>query len=136
MIKDNLITVPFDEFRESFPDLQDATDAQIKAASIGARAYITPRIGAISLDPILQELGVFLGTAHLVYLNLNQDAFRSIVSASQGSVSASFASAPASGTWEYFLSTTKYGLQLLSILKQIQPLIPGKKDIPGFYGNK
>lgn len=132
-VQSNLIIVNPVEFRERFPELKNATDKQIQIAYWGSSAYISVSKNSISLDPLLQEIGVYLATAHNVYMQQNPDAFRQVSSASQDGVSAGFTSLPVKSSLEYYLSLTPYGLQLLSILNQIQPLIPGKINLPGYY---
>ena len=59
-------------------------------------------------------------TAHLLFLNKKIDdgnnATGAVQSATEGSVSVSFTAPPSRDGWEYWLSSTPYGVQLWALL--------------------
>lgn len=64
-------------------------------------------------------------TAHLLHLATKANSGSEngttgvVASASQGSVSVSFSTPQTSSGWQYWLSTSPYGLQLWALLKQL-----------------
>ena len=129
------ITVDLNIFRTWFPVFADSTDEQINAAYAGAGSYISTIPGTIGLALEQQTRGVYLATAHIAYMMQHPDKFRQITSASEGSVSASFAVPPTKDLFQYYLSLTPYGLELLALLATIQPAMPRKPlNIYPYYG--
>lgn len=121
-----VITVDNDTFRLWFPYFKDSTDESIQAAYAGAGSYISLNEGEIGLDVKSQTRGVYLATAHISYLMKNPDKFRQLTSATEGSVSAGFAVPPTKDLFQYYLSLTPYGLELLALLATVQPPLPRK----------
>lgn len=119
-----IITVDNDTFRKWFPYFKDATDESIQASFDGAGSLIALETGVICLSVKSQTRGVYLATAHLLYLSMNMDkaASANLSSASEGSVSASFQLY--SDPWRRFLSLSPYGVELLALLATVQPPLP------------
>lgn len=122
------ITVDYNLFKSYFPELTTITEEQLEAAYAGVGAYISTECGAINLPKCLQERGVYLATAHKAYLIMNPDIARQgkVASATEGSVSASFTQPQYKNWLEYELSLSPYGLELLTILGQVQPPVARK----------
>lgn len=121
-----VITVDNDTFREWFPYFKDDTNESIQAAYAGAGSYISLNEGEIGLNVQSQTRGVYLATAHIAYLMKNPDKYRQLTSATEGSVSAGFAVPPTKDLFQYYLSLTPYGLELLALLATVQPPLPRK----------
>lgn len=115
-------------FRTCFPYFENMSDGAIQAQYAGAGSLIALEEGAIGLSLKSQTRGVYLATAHLLYLAMHPDKAMSanLSSASEGSVSASFQIY--SDAWRRFLSLSPYGLELLALLSTVQPPLP-EKDI-------
>ena len=128
------ITVNPTTFRQLFPAFKKLSDETITKMYCGVPAYISTVAGAIGLDVKLQERGVYLATAHIAYMAANPDKFRQMTSASEGSVSASFATPPTKNIRDYWLSLSPYGMELLYILSTVQPPVPRKPCNPFYYG--
>lgn len=128
------ITVNPSAFRQLFPAFKKLSDETITMMYCGVPAYISTVAGAIGLDVKLQERGVYLATAHIAYMAANPDKFRQMTSASEGSVSASFATPPTKSIRDYWLSLSPYGMELLYILSTVQPPVPRKPYSPFYYG--
>lgn len=129
------ITVNPTTFRQLFPAFKKLSDETIAMLYCGVGAYISTTVGAIGLDKQLQTRGVYLATAHLAYMAANPDKFRQMSSASEGSVSASFATPPTKDIRDYWLSLSPYGMELLYILSTVQPPVPRKPGgIYPYYG--
>ena len=134
----NTIRVYLDKFVEWFGDFGgQVTEKKLESAYFGAQSFISTKLGTIVLPPELQERGVYCATAHALYLLLNPSVVANgkITSASEGSVSAGFATPPFKNWFEYNLSLTSYGMELLAILEQAQPPVPDKpyNTLP-YYG--
>lgn len=123
------IAVDLDTFKAWFPYFTDVTDETLQGAYAGASSFISTNLGNINLPENLQVRGVYLATAHVLYLSLNPDLASQgkVASASEGSVSASFTQPQYKNWLEYWLSLTPYGLELLAILAQVQPPLPRRK---------
>lgn len=122
-------------FRTLFPEFKDLSDEAIELMSCGVDGYISTTLGAIGLTAKLQTRGVYLATAHIAYMSAHPDRFRMTTSASEGSVSASFATPPNNNIRDYWLSLTPYGLELAYILSTVQPPVPRKRVSPyPYYG--
>lgn len=124
------ITVNLADFVNAFPAFANITDEQLQSAYLGVPAVISTRLGAIKLTPQLQTRAVYLACAHTLYLQLNPSAARPMSSATEGSVSAGFKTFDAKNAFEYYLSSTPYGLELLAILQTVQPTIPARSTYP------
>ena len=121
-----IITVDNDTFRKWFPYFKDAADESIQASYEGAGSLIALETGVICLSAKSQTRGVYLATAHLLYLSMNPDkaASANLSSASEGSVSASFQLY--SDPWRRYFSLSPYGTELLALLSTVQPPLPEK----------
>lgn len=129
------ITVNPNTFRQLFPAFSTLDDTTIDLLTCGVGSYISTIPGAIGLDIKMQTRGVYLATAHIAYMRENPDKFRMTTSASEGSVSASFATPPNNNIRDYWLSLSPYGLELLAILATIQPPLPRRNMNPWpYYG--
>lgn len=129
------ITINPTTFRALFPAFKDFNDETIGLLACGVDAYISTTPGAIGLKIDLQTRGVYLACAHIAYMSANPDKFRQMSSASEGSVSASFATPPTKDIRDYWLSLSPYGLELLAILQTVQPPVPRKSMAPyPYYG--
>lgn len=129
------ITINPTAFRTMFPEFKDFSDETIELLSCGVDAYISTIPGAIGLKERLQKRGVYLACAHIAYMSAHPDKFRQMSSASEGSVSASFATPPTKDIRDYWLSLSPYGLELLAILATVQPPVPRKNVSPyPYYG--
>jgi len=130
------IIVTYDQFVEFFPELAEkTTEVSLATAYRGAPALISINSGEIILDENLQEYGVYLATAHIVYLRQNPDsaALANVSSANQYGVSVGYQLY--SDPWKRYLSASPYGLELLGILMQVQPSMPSKpRNILPYYG--
>lgn len=129
-----MITVDLDTFLKYFPYFDNkVTEESLQSAYAGAGSFISTNEGAIKLPLNLQTRGVYLATAHVLYLGLNPDLVSQgkVASASEGSVSAGFVQPQYKNWLEYWLSLSPYGLELLAILSQVQPPMPRRPK--GFY---
>ncbi len=121
------ITVNYDTFISYFPYFKDKIDAEgVQSAYEGAKSVIAVNVGEIVLPVENQTRGVYLATAHQAYLTLNPNLVSQgkVSNASEGSASAGFVQ-PAYKNWlDYWLSLSAYGIELLSILAQVQPPLP------------
>ena len=134
-----VITVDLDTFLKYFPYfVGKATAESLASAYEGAASVISVEEGGIVLPLNLQTRGVYLATAHTLYLQLNPNLVSQgkVASATEGSVSASFVQPPYKSWLEYWLSLSPYGIELLSILAQVQPPLPRKplNDYPYYKG--
>ena len=125
------IQFTYEEFTRDFAELK-ATEDLFNSARNGAPIFITDQEGEIDLDPEIHRRGVML---HIIYTRQNPDSIKQVSSATEGSVSAGFnLYAGASQNAKYYaLSCTPYGMELLIILKTIQPPLPDKPNTSGIY---
>lgn len=132
------IQVYLDTLIQLFPYFNGkATELSLASAYEGAKTLIPTKIGEIGLSKELQVRGVYLATAHALYLQLNPDIVSNgkVKSATEGSVSASFENPAYKGWFDYYLSLSPYGLELLAILSRVQPVMPDKPcNIYPYYG--
>ena len=128
------IQFTYEEFTRDFAELK-ATEDLFNSARRGTGVFITDQPGEIDLDPEIHRRAVMLATAHIIYTRQNPDSIRQVSSATEGSVSAGFnLYAGASQNAKYYaLSCTPYGMELLIILKTIQPPLPDKPNTSGIY---
>ena len=122
------IIIDADKFKAIFPAFKDVDNEAIMFAYDGAESYIATTVGAIGLTLSLQTRGVYLATAHCLYMSQNPDEFRQLSSATEGSASAGFTPPPTKDLFQYYLSLTPYGLELLAILAQVQPPTPDRPN--------
>ena len=116
-------TLNLTTFRAAFPAYSNSTsfpDAQIQAYFANATSYINANdswcggLSGATLDWALQLL-----TAHITasFVLISQGKTNIIINSSTVSkVSVSLTPPPAKTTWEWWLSSTPYGLQLLALL--------------------
>ncbi|MDR0571547.1 MAG: DUF4054 domain-containing protein [Rickettsiales bacterium] len=139
MTDNNRIIVNPVLFKKFFPEFVDVDDDVINFTSLGASTYISNIRGGINLNVELQERGVYLATAHLLKLdsletNGGDGTTGGIVSATEGDVSASFVAPPVKNAMDFELNKTRYGQQLLIILRQCQPPMPRvQKNLRPYY---
>lgn len=131
-----VINVDPEIFTKWFPAFADMTPDQIASAYAGAGSYIATIEGAIGLDIPTQTRGVYLATAHNLYMQSHPDAARGqVTSASEMDASASFNVPQTKNMMEYWLSLSPYGLELLAILATVQPPLPRTPlNIWPYYG--
>lgn len=120
------ITVDIDTYKKWFPYFKDTTQEELESSYAGAGSFISTNEGVINLPENLQVRGVYLATAHVMFLSRNPDLVSQgkVSNATEGSVSAGFIQPQYKNWLEYWLSLSPYGLELLSILAQIQPPLP------------
>jgi len=123
-------------FMTWFPAFKDMTPEQIEAAYAGAGSYIATTEGAIGLDLPAQTRGVYLATAHNLYMSQHPDAAGGrVTSASEMDASASFSVPQTKNMLEYWLSLSPYGLELQALLSTVQPPLPRMPaNIWPYYG--
>ncbi len=124
------IAVDYNTFIKWFPYFADkVTEESVLSAYEGASSFISTNLGNINLPGNLQTRGVYLATAHVLFLSLNPDLASAgkVASATEGSVSASFTQPQYKNWLEYWLSLTPYGMELLAILAQVQPPLPRRR---------
>lgn len=131
------IIIPIiDEFNKRFPDLAalNLTQEDLDDAQPRAKSCISNVVGEILLEKDLQTQGVYLATAHVLFLLKNPDKTGGrLTSATEGGVSAGFQSVPVNSIRDWALSRTEYGLELIQILNLIQPPLPEKGSDPYPY---
>lgn len=120
------IELDLTQFTSWFPALGEVTQEELDAAYAGAQTYISTYLGEIILPEQLQIRGVYLAAAHQLYLTQNPAlaAQGKVASASEGSVSASFTQPQFKNWFDYWLSLSPYGMELLALLSQVQPPMP------------
>lgn len=131
-----VITVDPVIFKQWFPAFSDMTTEQINAAYAGAGSYIATVEGIIGLDVQSQTRGVYLATAHNLFMQTNPAAANGrVTSASEMDASASFNVPQTKNMLEYWLSLSPYGLELLALLATVQPPLPNTPwNIWPYYG--
>jgi hypothetical protein len=131
------------QFQAMFPELAAVPGVLDGTYWTMATGFMTSTDGIIMAGASLQ-LGLNLMTAHLAKLIGTAGASASsgtaggpITSATQGSVSIAFAPPPFKTGWQFWLSSTPYGLQLWALL-QVQSAgglyIGGSLDRASFRG--
>ena len=124
------IVVDYNTFIKWFPYFSGkCTEETVASAYEGAGSFISTNLGNINLPSNLQVRGVYLATAHVLFLQLNPDLASAgkVSNATEGSVSAGFVQPQYKNWLDYWLSLSAYGLELLSILAQIQPPLPNRR---------
>lgn len=130
------IVVDYNTFIKWFPYFDGkATQESVNSSYAGASSFISTELGNINLPKDLQIRGVYLATAHGLFLSLNPDLASQgkVSNATEGSVSAGFVQPQYKNWLEYWLSLSPYGLELLAILAQVQPPLPNKRVSPYPY---
>lgn len=110
---------------EIFPDLK-ATQPQVETAWNYATIYVKEYDNFLVAGDKLQAL-LNLATAHIVVLmypsadggGSGSSAEGIVASATEGSVSVSFAKPPSGTEWDYFWNLTRFGKLFLSMLKSL-----------------
>ncbi len=133
-----MIVPSLEQFNSMFPELAKYNFLQSDLDSVQGRVigFISNIEGEINLTFPLQTQGVYLATAHILFLmkNPSKQGGR-LTSATEGSVSAGFQSAPFNTIRDWSLGRTEYGLELIQILQQVQPPLPDKDESPvPYYG--
>ena len=126
------VIVTIAEFRQRFPAFSDTTkysDEVVQTQLDVAQLYISPKKNCL-VNQSQQKQMIYLMTAHLLTINTalaNGDttAGGQIASASVGGVSVSKAIPTNKTELEYFLNSTGYGMQLLTLLSLF--------SVVGFY---
>lgn len=121
-----IITVDYTEFLSRFPEFGELTQEEVDNAYNNVPNFFEVVAGTIGLNLKVQTNGVYLATAHNLFLSKNPDKMRQLTNASEGDASAGFQNYQAKNALEYFLTLSPYGLQLLAIMCQIQPPTPRK----------
>lgn len=138
-------TLDLTAFRAAFPAFADPVrfpDLSIQMWWTMATQYITEYDNCLICGDKLQ-LALNLMTAHLAatFAKLGDGSAASggvggpITSASEGSVSVSMQAPPSKSGWQYWLSTTPYGLQLWAFLSTLLVggiTVGGHPEIDGF----
>lgn len=114
------IALVVSEFRADCPEFGDDityTDADIEHWFDVTGNYVTTNdYGYLTGDK--RKLALYLFTAHLMYLNnkvLSGALPMPLNSADEGTVKISFTTPPAKSMWQWWLTTSPYGLQLLGL---------------------
>lgn len=133
-----MIVPLLEQFNAMFPELEKYSLTQNDLNGVQGRVigFISNNEGEINLTLPLQNQGVYLATAHILFLMKNpaKQGGR-LTSATEGSVSAGFQSAPFNTIRDWSLGRTEYGLELIQILQQVQPPLPDKDESPvPYYG--
>lgn len=114
------------DFRTMFPVFDDLDDPTIELWAEVAEEHLK---ASWVLNGKRLEIAMRLMTAHLLHTNnvvINADGTAQqnsssggiVASASEGSVSVSFATPPTKNAWQHWLAGSPYGLQLWALLKQ------------------
>ena len=104
-------------FRIAFPAFNSVSNETIEYWADVAGSFLSE---SWALNGKTFEHAINLMTAHLLFLNKKIDdgnnATGAVQSATEGSVSVSFTAPPSRDGWEYWLSSTPYGVQLWALL--------------------
>lgn len=128
-----IIEVDYTEFLSRFPEFGEITEEQVNNAYKLVPDFFEVKAGTIGLSLPVQTNGVYLATAHSLWVQQNPGGIRQLTSASEGDVSSGFQIYQTKNALEYFLSLSPYGLQLLAIMMQIQPPTPRKPMNMTYY---
>jgi hypothetical protein len=124
-------------FRNTYPafrNVEQFSDIMINSHYFNAQLYMSESYGGLEGD--LLDFALQLLTAHLLYsfdLIAKGQSNALVNSATIDAVTVSLTPPPAKSGWEWWLSTTPYGLQLWSLL-QLQSA--GGWVIGGYAENK
>jgi hypothetical protein len=112
--------IDIQRFRSLFPAMADAVtfpNTLIEAQWMQAQCFISP---GKTLRGHCYENALYLMTAHLTWSNhmisLGQTTAGVVTGATISKVSVSITPPPARSAWQFWLSTTPYGLQLWALL--------------------
>lgn len=106
-------------FAAQYPEFASVNSGVLTGYWNMATGYISPVDGCQMSGAILLQV-LYLLTAHIAKcfaLIAAGQASGVVTSAAQGSVSVGFAPPPVRDGWDYWLSTTQYGLMLRGMLK-------------------
>ncbi|XYQ53307.1 DUF4054 domain-containing protein [Pectobacterium carotovorum] len=114
------ITLDITQFRATFQPLADAVDfpdEQIQAQFLMAQCYISP--GRTLRGECLKN-ALYLMTAHLLWsahlIAKGQTTANVVTGATISKVSVTMLPPPAKSAWQFWLSTSPFGLQLWALL--------------------
>lgn len=109
------------DFRTMFPVFDNLDDPIIELWAEVAGEHLK---SSWVLNGKRFQLALNLMTAHLLHLSVGTEGSGTaqnggiVASASEGSVSVSFATPPTKNAWQHWLAGSPYGLQLWALLKQ------------------
>lgn len=115
----SLHTFDLTTFQATFPEFAATNPVALAAYWDMATQYLNPNDGCMLSGRVLQ-LALNFTTAHLAKLMALAGAGKTsgvATGATEGSVSVSMAPPPFRSGWEFWLSTTPYGLQLWALLQ-------------------
>lgn len=111
------LAISADDFKKNFPEFESCEDVELYI--LRAECYVSPNNS--KLDESKCKLAVYLFAAHLLTLQSSiQDGQIQggiTVSSSIDKVSISMVPPPAKGAFEYWLSQTQYGMELLALVE-------------------
>lgn len=110
------------DFRKMYPIFEDLDDSMIELWAEVAEEHLK---ASWVLNGKRLDIAMKLMTAHLLHINVGAESDGGsaqnggiVASASEGSVSVSFATPPTKNAWQHWLAGSPYGLQLWALLKQ------------------
>ncbi|AHG75432.1 Phage protein [Mannheimia varigena USDA-ARS-USMARC-1296] len=110
------------DFRTMFPVFDDLDDPTIELWAEVAEEHLK---ASWVLNGKRLDIAMKLMTAHLLHINVGGESDGGsaqnsgiVASASEGSVSVSFATPSTKNAWQHWLAGSPYGLQLWALLKQ------------------
>ncbi|MGX2974486.1 DUF4054 domain-containing protein [Ursidibacter arcticus] len=110
------------DFRTMFPVFDNLDNPTIELWAEVAGEYLK---SSWVLSGKRFQIALNLMTAHLLHLTVGSESDGGsaqnggiVASASEGSVSVSFATPPTKNAWQHWLASSPYGLQLWALLKQ------------------
>lgn len=116
-------------FRSNFTAYADEVaypDMRLEAQYEVGKCYIADNSCTMADGCLEYALQMMLAHLLIIQDKISSGAVTSIVtSANEGAVSVSLAQPPSSDSWSYWLNTTPYGMQLLSMLSS--------QSVGGFY---
>ena len=113
-----LNTTTFREQFEAYSDEDDYPDSTLTTQYSIGKIYLQDNNCLLSSDAMSYILDLML--AHLLYIkDLSDQGNRAgvVTSVSEGDVSASLAEPPISDNWSYWLNSSPYGIQILTMLE-------------------
>lgn len=113
-----------DAFRTMFPAFEDFKEYPDDAIEMWSNAASFHLGKSWSLSGERYDYALMLMTAHLCHISGKSSETSSsgsgiVTSASEGSVSVSFATPTTKNGWEFWLASSPYGLQLWALLQQL-----------------
>lgn len=109
-------------FKKMFPALSEIDEETIELWDDAANSFLKE---SWALNGKTFDHAKRLLTAHLIHIAIKSNSGEGnsatglVASATQGSVSVSFTTPQTTNGWQYWLSTSPYGLQLWALLKQL-----------------